>query len=208
MTVYRRQAGAGLLIARYAMTDHPSRSQRLNLGFAPALAAIALLAFASAPADAQAYRITLKNGNTFVAKYEPEQASFDSTKMIIFTDVGNRIALSQDDIEEVTIDIENRGFGKMIDNTTIVVGYSANDAPGGEIGEDGEPVADGTLMQVPTPMSYQPTLFGASYPAPGFPEGGFSQGGGGPVMAEPGNFSAGIPLSFVAGGYSPVPIQP
>jgi hypothetical protein len=189
------------------MTHHPSRS-RLLVGFAPpAIAALALLAVAAVPAGAQAYRVTLKNGNTFVAKYEPEEATYDSSKMVIFTEVGNRIALAKDDIEEVTVDIENRGFGKMIDHTTIIVGYSANDAPGGELGEDGEPVPDGTLMQVPTPMSYVPTLFGASYPAPGFPEGGFATGGGA-MIAEPGNFSAGIPLSFVSGGSAPVPIQP
>lgn len=186
------------------MTLHLSRSQRLILGFA----ALALVAVASAPAGAQAYRVTLKNGNTFVAKYEPEEASYDSTRVVIFTEVGNRIALAKDDIEEVTIDIENRGFGKMIDHTTIIVGYTANDAPGGEEGEEGVPGADGTLMQVPTPASYLPTLFGTSYPAPGFPEGGFATGGGA-AIAEPGNFSAGIPLSFVTGGTAPVvPIQP
>jgi hypothetical protein len=194
------------------MTLHSPHPQRLVLGFAPAaIAVFAVLAVASAPAGAQAYRVTLKNGNTFLAKYAPEEASYDSTKVVIFTDVGNRIALAKDDVEDVSIDIEHRGFGKVVDDTTIVVGWSANDAPGGEEGEDGAtPGADGTLMQVATPTSYLPTVFGAAYPTPGFPTGGFAaSGGAGPTIAEPGSFSAGIPLSFIGGGNVPVtPIQP
>jgi hypothetical protein len=170
-----------------------------------------LLAASGAPALAQAYKVTLKNGNSFVSKYEPEDATYDASRVVIVTDVGNRIALAKDDVADISVDIENRGFGRVLDNTTIVVGLSANDAPGGEEGEGGEG-GDGTLVQVPTPTSYLPTLFSGAVPSPGFPEGGFGgfgATGGGAEPAEPGGFSAGIPLSFVGGGMAPVvPIQP
>jgi hypothetical protein len=171
-----------------------------RLAFA-AIAVVTLFAVGGAPAFAQAYKVTLKNGNTFISKYEPEDASYDASRMVIVTDVGNRIALAKDDVENVTVDIENRGFGRVLDTTTIVIGLSANDAPGGEEGEEG----DGTVVQVPTPTSYMPTLFSGAVPSPGFPEGGFGFSGGGAEPAEPGaNTGGGIPLSFVGSGMAPV----
>ena len=184
------------------MATSPLRSPRRSPRLLPAaLTVAAALAASVTPAVAQAYKVTLKNGNSFVAKYEPEDASYDSSKMVIVTAVGNRIALAKDDVSEVVVDIENRGFGLVLDNTTVVVGISANDAPGGEDGEDGE--GDGTMLQVPTPNPYLPSVFSGSFPTPGFPTGGFGATGGGAEPTEPGSFSAGIPLSFVGGGLVP-----
>jgi hypothetical protein len=186
------------------MTDRSPRRQRSTAGvILAASAATGLLMAAAVPADAQAYKVTLKNGNTFISKYEPEDATYDPSKMVIITDVGNRIALAKDDVVAVVLDIENRGFGIMLDTTTIMVGFTANDAPGGEEGEEG---GDPTLVQMPTPASTLPTIFSGSFPVPGFPEGGFVASGGssGAAISEPGSFSAGIPLSFVGGGTVPV----
>jgi hypothetical protein len=172
-------------------------------GFVPAaLAVVALCAASAGPAAAQAYKVTLKNGNTFLAKYEPEDATYDSSKLLLTTEVGNRIALAKDDVADIVADVENRGFGRIIDHTTILVGVSANDAPGGEEGEEGA-AGDGTLMQVPTPNPYLPSVFSGGFPAAGFPAGAFGSSGG-TEIAEPGAFSAGIPLSFVS-GVAPVP---
>jgi hypothetical protein len=186
------------------MADRSLRSQRSIVGVILAACATAGLLMASAaPADAQVYKVTLKNGNTFTSKYEPEDATYDPSKMVIFTDVGNRIALAKDDVVDVVVDIENRGFGIMLDTTTILVGFTANDAPGGEEGDEG---GDPTLVQMQTPASLLPSVFSGSFPVPGFPEGGFVAPGGssGAAISEPGAFSAGIPLSFVGGGTVPV----
>jgi hypothetical protein len=174
----------------------------------PALVAAALLGGGVSPALAQAYKVTLKNGNTFVTKYRPEDASYDASKITFFTDKGNRIALSKDDVADVVADIENRGFGVVIDTTTIVVGVTANDAPGEEEGEEG---GEQTTFQIPTPTSYLPSLLAPGF-ANGFATGGFAGGGfatGGAEPTEPGSFGAGIPLSFIGGGTVPlVPAQP
>jgi hypothetical protein len=186
------------------MTLRLPRLQTRTPGLVPAAIAVAaLLATSAAPAAAQAYKVTLKNGNTFLSKYEPHDATYDASKVVITTEVGNRIALAKDDIAEVVADIENRGFGRIIDHTTILVGVTANDAPGGEEGEEGA-TPDPTLMQFPTPNPYLPTVFSGAFTTPGFPEGGFATSGGAEI-AEPGAFSAGIPLSFVGGTVPVVP---
>ena len=93
---------------------------------------LVLLLVASAPASATAYIVVLKNGNTMVSKYKPIDAPYNSSKSLIMTEAGNIVSLSKDDIEEIIADVENRGFGIVIDTTTILVGYSANDAPNQE----------------------------------------------------------------------------
>ena len=147
--------------------------------------AIGLIA---APAAAEVYIVTLNNGNTFLSKYKPREATYDTSKLLIMTEVGNIVALDKSLVSEIKSDLENRGLGLLIDTSTIMIGYTANDAPiPGEEGELGE--GD-------------------------FPPGGFPGQGGGfpgfsqpapmntPLVAEP-NSGGGIPVSFVTGGLMP-----
>lgn len=81
------------------------------------------------PATAEIYTVTLSNGTEFETRYRPKEASWDQSKVMVLTDVGNWIALDKGDIVSVISETENEGFGKVIDRSTIVLGWSANDAP-------------------------------------------------------------------------------
>ncbi len=90
-------------------------------------AALALLAVT--PAISAVFRVELKNGNSFDTRYQPRVAEWDENKVVMLTDVGNRITLHKDDIASVTTDTQAKGFGTVIDTTTIVLGWAPNDAP-------------------------------------------------------------------------------
>lgn len=80
-------------------------------------------------AMAEVYTITLHNGNTFLAKYRPQDASYDSNYIVFMTEVGNEISLPKDEVADVVSETESRGFGVVIDTTTILIGELPNDAP-------------------------------------------------------------------------------
>jgi len=88
-----------------------------------------LMLFAITPAMAEVFRVQLKNGNHFTSRYQPKLAEWDESKVVLLTDVGNRITLLKDDIASVTHDSQVQGFGTVIDTTTIVLGWAPNDAP-------------------------------------------------------------------------------
>jgi len=88
---------------------------------------MALLGTGSAMAEV--YTVTLHNGNTFLAKYRPQDASYDPSYIVFVTDVGNLISLHKDDVADVVSETESRGFGVVIDTTTILIGELPNDTP-------------------------------------------------------------------------------
>jgi hypothetical protein len=49
-------------------------------------------------------------------------------KVLVSTEMGNWISLPVDSIESVMSHIEARGFGKVINTTTILIGKAPNDA--------------------------------------------------------------------------------
>jgi hypothetical protein len=95
----------------------------------PTVILAVLMLFAITPLTAAAFRVQLKNGNQFVSRYQPKVAEWDENKIVFLTDVGNRITLHKDDIADVSADHEVKGFGTVIDTTTIVLGWAPNDAP-------------------------------------------------------------------------------
>ena len=108
----------------------PSRSRALCRALAAAVAlSAALLLLAPPAASAATYKVTLENGNSFESRFQPEEATWDSGILLLLTQYGNWIAISKDDVAEVTTDIESRGFGKVIDTKTVSLGVLANDAP-------------------------------------------------------------------------------
>jgi len=96
------------------------------------LGALALVA--ALPATAEYHTIKLKNGNEFDTLYRPRLATQGGDKVLVATETGNWISLPVDAIESVVSHIEARGFGKVINTTTILVGMAPNDAevPGEE----------------------------------------------------------------------------
>lgn len=110
-----------------------------------ALLLIGALAFALAlPAFADYHTIKLKNGNEFDSLYRPRLATEEGDKVLVATETGNWISLPVDAIESVTSHVESRGFGKVINTTTILIGTAPNDAevPGAEA----EPVDPATRL--------------------------------------------------------------
>jgi hypothetical protein len=89
---------------------------------------IGALALCATSASAEAYRITLANGNEFVSMYPPVPAPFDENMKMVMTSVGNVIALRADEIADVKLDEEVKGYGRRINTTTIEVGWAANDS--------------------------------------------------------------------------------
>ncbi|MFQ5351108.1 MAG: hypothetical protein ACE5EG_11750 [Thermoanaerobaculia bacterium] len=106
---------------------------------------IAALALVTAlPAAAEYYTIKLKNGNEFDTLYRPRLATEGGDKVLVATETGNWISLRIDAIESVVSHIEARGFGKVINTTTILIGTAPNDA---EVpGEEDEPVDPATRL--------------------------------------------------------------
>lgn len=94
----------------------------------PVIVFAVLLLVATLPAVAEVFHVNLKNGTSFATRYRPRVAEWDESKIVITTDMGNRIVLHHDDIENVTSDTEVKGFGTVINTTTIAVGWAPNDA--------------------------------------------------------------------------------
>ena len=98
-----------------------------------------LAALALTPAVANIFTVHLTNGASFETRYQPKLLPGDGTKILLVTDVGNRIYLHRDDIREVTHSSDVQGFGTMINTTTISLGWAPNDNP---LPGDPDPRAD------------------------------------------------------------------
>jgi hypothetical protein len=101
------------------------------------LAAVALLVVAL-PATAEIFTVTLHNGTTFNSRYQPEEAPWDTSKVILLDDVGVRVALPKADIESIAAQSELKGYGRVIDTTTFELGVAPNDLPEPEEGGEGQ----------------------------------------------------------------------
>jgi len=97
---------------------------------------------AAAPLAAAIYTIQLTNGSSFETRYQPEDASYDSGKVVFLDETGLLITLSKSEIESIESDFESKGYGRMIDTTTMELGWAPNDAA-----EEGAAPAD-PLAQV------------------------------------------------------------
>ena len=98
----------------------------------------ALVLAAALPATAEYFTVKLVNGNEFDTLYRPRLAAESGEKVLIATETGNWIALPIEAIESVVSHIEARGFGKVINTTTILIGTAPNDAevPGEDVEVD------------------------------------------------------------------------
>lgn len=92
-------------------------------------AAAAALCLPATPLAAEIFHVELADGHVFDTRYQPEEASWDSDVVLLLTDTGNWIAVPKADIAGITTETETKGFGQVIDTTTVVLGWAANDAP-------------------------------------------------------------------------------
>jgi hypothetical protein len=106
----------------------------------PSLVVLALLA---SPATADIFYVTLNNGTVMESAYQPQESSWDSSMVLLLTEVGNWIGVPKDQIEKVETSSQKSGFGVHINATTIAIGWSPNDAEDPDapaVGADGQPV--------------------------------------------------------------------
>ena len=103
----------------------------------PSLLALLLLAV---PASAEVYYVTLTNGSVIETAAQPQEASWDSSMVLLLTDVGNWIGLPKAEIEGVRSELDNEGYGLRINADTILLGWAPNDNPiPGEEGQSSDP---------------------------------------------------------------------
>ncbi len=91
------------------------------------LVCLVLAAAVSLPTSAEVFTITMKNDTEFLTRYQPRQDPRNENQVVFLTEVGNWIALSKDTIAEITSDTEARGFGTVLDTSTILIGWAPND---------------------------------------------------------------------------------
>ena len=140
--------------------------------FAAGLLVVGLLV-AAMPAAAEVYTIRLSNGTTFESRYQPKQAPWDPTFVSFVNETGNEIALPQALVIEVAAQSETKGYGRVLDTTTVDLGFMPNDLDQSQ-----------RLMQELARMN---------------PEGQVvvpPSGGG--MFVEPGQIGGGIPVGFNA----------
>lgn len=87
----------------------------------------ALLVALPAVASAETFTVTLDNGLTFTTRYQPKVSLPDESKVMLLTDMGNWIALPAARVTSVISNTESRGFGRVIDTTTIALGFAPNE---------------------------------------------------------------------------------
>lgn len=111
------------------MPETPARSRSPHRRTRRALVALALALLVAAPAAAEVYFIELADGNRFESRYQPEEASWDNDMLLLLTEYGTWIALPKAEVASITTDTESKGFGTVVDTTTVILGFAANDAP-------------------------------------------------------------------------------
>lgn len=91
--------------------------------------AVLTIALVALPASAETFTLKLKNGTSFESRYRPQEATWDADTVLVMTDMGHWIGIPRRQVQEVEVETEARGFGKVIDTTTIDLGIAPNDLP-------------------------------------------------------------------------------
>jgi hypothetical protein len=146
------------------------------------VAAVVALLAAVAPAMAETYHVKTVAGDEFLTRYQPEEASWDNGQILFLTEVGNWIALPKDDVAGITTETENKGYGRVIDTTTIALGRSPNDAATPE---------EEAAQKQDSPMDALRSLLSQQQPSYSVQQ-----------FVEPSEAGGGLPVSF-GFGYSP-----
>ena len=98
--------------------------------------AVALALLFVAPASAAIFVIHLNNGTTFETRFEPRDTEYDANKIMFLDEVGNLVAVAKSEVARIESDVEASGYGHVIDDTTIALGWAPNDAPEAGTAED------------------------------------------------------------------------
>ena len=88
---------------------------------------LTLLLLVSSITGAETFTVTLDNGNTILTRYQPKISQPDETSVSLLTERGNWISIPTERVVNVTSNTESRGFGKVINTTTISLGLTPNE---------------------------------------------------------------------------------
>jgi hypothetical protein len=165
-------------------------------------------ALVALPALAETYTLTLKNGNTFLTRYQPQDASWDAEKLVFLDEFGNQIALAKSDVDTLTTEFESRGFGHVLNSTTVAIGWAPNDAidPDSDEGKAAAALDSlaGSGQQAPPPVYNQEQFVEPSATGGGLPASFLGPGG---PNTPPMSGSGGAPAEPVTVGSTPPPGQ-
>jgi hypothetical protein len=162
----------------------------------------ALAVVVAAAPLAASYKIHLTNGNSFETRYEPEDASYDSSKVVLLDETGLLITIQKSEIESIQSDFEAKGYGRMIDTTTMELGWAPNDAA-----EEGAAGPTDPLAQVQQALQgQQQTTTYEQFVEPGATQGMPGNWVGGSFSSpQPVVVPVPVPVSAPAGGGAPPP---
>ncbi len=155
----------------------------LSIRFARQIALGAAVALLAAPVAAETYLISLKGGGTIQSRYQPQESSWDAGTVLFMTETGNWIGVQKSEIVSVEQENNLRGFGFVINPTTIALGWAPNDL---------EDPANAETKDIGARL-LQALGGGSAEPAPARAPYTIQQG----VSTEA---TQGIPVSFVPGG--------
>jgi hypothetical protein len=93
------------------------------------LLVFALCVMPAVPVAAEVFHVTLTNGSVIDTAYQPQQASWDSSMVLLLTDTGNWVGFHKDEIDNIRAEDPAQGFGVRISDKTIALGLSPNDLP-------------------------------------------------------------------------------
>lgn len=167
------------------------------------LLALALLAM---PAAAETFTVELTNGTSFVTRYQPQEAGWDANLVLLMTEHGNWIAVPRQDIVNVKSSTESEGFGRLINTTTIDLGWAPNDNPLPETEQAQTPLdVLQNLLQQERPVYDQHQFVSPSEAGGGLPLGYATGLGGGGAALVPfgGDFGGGAGGGAAGGSAAP-----
>jgi hypothetical protein len=160
-------------------------------------------ALAAFPLGAEVFTITLTNGSTFESRYMPRQAAWDPAMIELIVETGNWIALPKNLVQSTVARSESRGFGRIIDTTTLDLGFAPNDVAEAE---EAGGVESSPMEQAFESRAYDQRQFVEPGEAGGgLPIFGFGGGAGG---SRRGGGSSSSPTPAPAPAPAPAPTAP
>lgn len=106
-----------------------SRFARSWMGATALLAAFG----AASPATAEFYEVHIQQGAVIESRYQPQEASWDTNMVLVMTEVGNWVGIPKSEVVEVKTIGNDRGFGVVINPTTIALGWAPNEPTAEEL---------------------------------------------------------------------------
>ena len=166
------------------------RSRMRHRRLSSLLAAASLVC--ALPAAAEVYTIRLTSGGTFESRYQPKQAAWDATLVTFVDETGTEIALPQSAIADVSAQSEQKGYGRVLNTTTVDLGFMPND-----LDQSQQVMAQVAAMNPQGGVVIGPNASSQQFVEPD------AIGGGIPMGFNSTTSNVNVPVGGVPGGFSP-----